>query len=325
MENYNEFSFSSGGVNLKTRYQTAGESFFESKPRNGKKKIKLDDDLKDGHRDDEKDCLGDDEFDNPPKRPQSSGFPSLSKLWCERCKKSFDNGKAWQQHLTNSRLHFVCRHCPDVVELDSEEALEKHYFRSHLRQCCETCHRHFINYSTKARHMEETHHPCAICGIFFDSDEEREDHYLTSDNHSNCICFICNLMFRNRSRFDYHNETFHLENYWEDFDDQPEDEFEDQPQDKGPPSKPVEQDPPNHYKTLGIDPTSTSEEVLYVAKKRRIETHPDRLKRQEGLSARQLTEIDEVAAEVGWAADILTDPVLRIKHDRELERWVATW
>lgn len=39
----------------------------------------------------------------------------------------------------------------------------------------------------------------------------------------------------------------------------------------------------------------------------RIKTHPDKLKRNPGLSPEDLAKIDADAARVGWAADILSD------------------
>ena len=40
----------------------------------------------------------------------------------------------------------------------------------------------------------------------------------------------------------------------------------------------------------------------------RIKTHPDRLKRNSALSPEESAEIDDAAAKVGWAADVLCDP-----------------
>lgn len=47
-------------------------------------------------------------------------------------------------------------------------------------------------------------------------------------------------------------------------------------------------------------------------------SHPDWLKRQEGLTAEQMVTIDRKAAMVGQAADILSDPSLRQKYDRKI-------
>ena len=56
--------------------------------------------------------------------------------------------------------------------------------------------------------------------------------------------------------------------------------------------------------------------IVDAAKKMRIKTHPDRLKK-EGMSDEEKAKIDEAAAKVGQAADILSDPAqvsLRLKY-----------
>ena len=51
----------------------------------------------------------------------------------------------------------------------------------------------------------------------------------------------------------------------------------------------------------------------------RVMTHPDRLKRREGLTAEQGKAIDKEAARVGEAADVLSDPLARALYD--LKMW----
>lgn len=53
---------------------------------------------------------------------------------------------------------------------------------------------------------------------------------------------------------------------------------------------------------------------------RRVETHPDKRKRQ-GLSQGEEDWIDEEAKLVGWAADILLDPEKRKKHGEQVHAW----
>ena len=55
-----------------------------------------------------------------------------------------------------------------------------------------------------------------------------------------------------------------------------------------------------------------------MAKQRRIGVHPDRLKSQKGLSARELARIDVVAKEVGEAALLLSDVKERAKYDERV-------
>lgn len=70
--------------------------------------------------------------------------------------------------------------------------------------------------------------------------------------------------------------------------------------------------------TLGISPDSSQEQIIKAAKEVRIKTHPDRLKRQGGLTEEQERKVDVEAALVGQAADILSNPELRRKYDMRL-------
>lgn len=47
--------------------------------------------------------------------------------------------------------------------------------------------------------------------------------------------------------------------------------------------------------------------ITEAAKKMRIKTHPDKLKK-EHMSAEEKAKIDEMAANVGQAAELLSDP-----------------
>ena len=49
-----------------------------------------------------------------------------------------------------------------------------------------------------------------------------------------------------------------------------------------------------------------------------MKTHPDRLKRREGLTEEIKHDIDAKAALVGQAADVLSDPTLRANYDRSM-------
>ncbi|MCJ1466588.1 hypothetical protein MMC07_005208 [Pseudocyphellaria aurata] len=86
---------------------------------------------------------------------------------------------------------------------------------------------------------------------------------------------------------------------------------------------PASEAPPNHYATLRIPSNSSAEEIVKAAKKRRIEVHPDRTKRQEGLLAEDLEALDNEAKEVGFAAEILSDELLRKQYDRIYQLWYA--
>ena len=58
-------------------------------------------------------------------------------------------------------------------------------------------------------------------------------------------------------------------------------------------------------------------EIKTAAKRRRVEVHPDKLKK-EGMSDSECAEIDAAAAKVGQAADVLTNLEMKLKYDHEM-------
>ena len=74
---------------------------------------------------------------------------------------------------------------------------------------------------------------------------------------------------------------------------------------------------PDHYATLKLGPSATDEEIKSAAKRRRVEVHPDKLKK-EGMSESERAKIDEAAAKVGQAADVLQNPEQKREYDCKL-------
>ncbi|KAI4203832.1 MAG: hypothetical protein LQ346_001709 [Caloplaca aetnensis] len=74
--------------------------------------------------------------------------------------------------------------------------------------------------------------------------------------------------------------------------------------------------PSDLYERLRVHPLSSNTQIAHAAKKKRIEVHPDRL-RKPGMTERELQEIDEIAKDVGYAADVLQDADKRRKYDKE--------
>ena len=72
------------------------------------------------------------------------------------------------------------------------------------------------------------------------------------------------------------------------------------------------------YKLLGVNASSSHDEIERAAKKKRIETHPDKLKKP-GMTKAELNRIDETAKEVGGAAEILLNPAKRSQYNAEME------
>ena len=78
--------------------------------------------------------------------------------------------------------------------------------------------------------------------------------------------------------------------------------------------------PLDHYAALRVSPTATEAEIVKAAKKRRIETHPDKYAGK-SLTRKEIDAITYRAQCVGLAADILCDVTARSEYDRELARW----
>lgn len=76
---------------------------------------------------------------------------------------------------------------------------------------------------------------------------------------------------------------------------------------------------PDHYAALKLSPLATNEEIKSAAKRRRVEVHPDKLKKL-GMSDSERAKIDVAAATVGQAADVLQDPEQKLGYDRKLQR-----
>lgn len=68
---------------------------------------------------------------------------------------------------------------------------------------------------------------------------------------------------------------------------------------------------------MKLGPLATSEEIKSAAKRRRVEVHPDKLKKS-GMSDSERAKIDAAAAEVGQAADVLSNPEQKLEYDRQL-------
>ena len=81
-------------------------------------------------------------------------------------------------------------------------------------------------------------------------------------------------------------------------------------------AKKAREELPDHYLTLKISPLASAEEIKTAAKRRRVEVHPDRLKK-EGMDDSERAKIDAVAAKVGQAAEVLQNPEQKLKYDRQ--------
>ncbi len=67
---------------------------------------------------------------------------------------------------------------------------------------------------------------------------------------------------------------------------------------------------------LHISPNATADQIKRACKKKRIEVHPDKMKKR-GMTKDQLAQIDETAKKVGTAAEVLGNATTRREYDLE--------
>ncbi len=79
---------------------------------------------------------------------------------------------------------------------------------------------------------------------------------------------------------------------------------------------------PDYYKILGISSGASADEIKKAARTMRVTSHPDKLRKQ-GMSERELQKIDERAALVGQAADVLQDGDQKVVYDLKRARCTA--
>lgn len=263
------------------------------------------------------------DYDVPKYQRTRSECHRKPAFFCWPCNKSFASAEEKFDHRLNSSRHFLCRLCNDDVDHKGASDRELHYRESHQSQFCEFCAKLFATDSACLYHMDNHHSFCEPCGIYFVDREERRQHWARSREHCKEYCTHCGEIFPdliahvNRKHARRHERT-------------PE-EHTNRTRGNGHDSYRGEQTPREephrssstrhtgvHYITLGVSPSAHQDEIKRAAKKRRVETHPDRLKRKPGLSQRQKASIDEEAAKVGYAADILSDPVSRMRYDQKV-------
>ena len=254
-------------------------------------------------------------------------------IWCLECRQSFQSIADRDRHLRTSPRHFCCRYCENLCAFSNDDSLRSHYNTFHHEIYCELCDLHFANTIQYHSHFEAGHGSCAVCRKLFSAFDlcdkrcrtchvkfiaemscpycdrhfanrfEKLDH-LTARHR---FCSVCHKPFSEPDLFDKRCRTCHAKTRGT----------------ESPTSIRSEKGPPDHYARLGISRNSTQEQVVKAAKEMRVKMHPDRRKRGLNglrLSGQEMRIIDEEAALVGMAADILSDPDLRLKYDCKMFR-----
>ena len=222
---------------------------------------------------------------------------------------------------------FQCLQCPHTTVFDTAEDLDRHLRTRHgLVYCPYISTRSQIGsciapqvcwHSQERGHMEGCYHPnpcndfnameavgkCQLCNHAFQEPADVLEHYYAFHPCNECAHYI-SLYYKIQ---DNHLDECH--------------------QDETPPPSPplspllpAEESPINIYAILGIHPQSSHEEAKGAARQRRIDTHPDKLKRACRTEAEKF-EIDETAKLVGYAADIVLDPAKRLAYDETMREW----
>lgn len=200
---------------------------------------------------------------------------------CRRCRKTFTSIAERNLHFQTSPRHFCCRYCKPII-VEFSKADSLRY--------------HYID-----RHVELY---CHHCNLHFSNPFQRLSHM--DGGHQTCL--DCRKMFHVPELGDGYCRTCYPARFGKGF---PEDSNGDS----------IVAGLPDHYARLGISRGSSHEQVLKAAKEMRVKTHPDRLKRREGLSEDEIRVIDLEAALVGEAADVLSDPGMRYRYDCKMRGW----
>ena len=235
------------------------------------------------------------------------------------------NRAAWKVHMI--REHWMCIVCDEgekAIFLDGE-ALRKHKRLEHSAVYCAWCDKIFESRVEKDRHMGIKHPSCRCCGLSFREPADQLRHLAF-------FCHFCKIALGSPKERNSHMRAQHA-GKCEDctfFSTHPSGEkycdvhsaaAADRPN-TTPPSLPEPQPSPNAntpelYAILQVKPSSSVADIVKAARRRRIETHPDRLERRGDLSVQEKEMIREQAKRVGFAADILSDTRKRREYDEE--------
>lgn len=279
------------------------------------------------------------------------GKASNDPIFSARCR-AFDAHIDARNHAQNpqmkprgleEQLLFECKTCGRLVESIAEfdehdikhkqeqEQQKQQQEQQQQRQIrCRKCRQTFLNTVDRDRHLRTSprHFCCRYCKdvVAFTNADSLRYHY--TDRHPQLYCHFCDLHFINAGQRDGHMHAEHrpciichkMFSVPELCDERCRTCHRETKRTEFPTRNANDKGLPDHYARLGISRYSTQEQVVRAAKEMRVKVHPDRRKRGlgVGLSGDELRVIDEEAAAVGMAADVLSDPDLRLKYDFKL-------
>ena len=248
-------------------------------------------------------------------------------------------------------FQFKCYECFDGMDFEEQGELS-----SHLRVChgWVDCPHSFlsggscsnppqISWTAKQMaHMAECYHPnpcndfdgmkmegCHLCDVPFSNTGDILRHYRTFHRCHQCSYYI-SIYYETKHEhlWEYHGEDVPRPKANSEYKKRPKRSRNDQSsttQDEEANSSPEpesvrDEGPIDIYAILGLSPQCSHKEAKRAARQRRIETHPDKLKKC-SLSTAEKSRVDEMAMLVGFAADIILDPVKRQQYDQEIFDW----
>ncbi|BCR98405.1 putative C2H2 finger domain protein [Aspergillus luchuensis] len=96
--------------------------------------------------------------------------------WCERCRRVFVSEDSKNAHIRASKRHNLCRSCCEPIDFETNEDLRDH--------------------------LEDYHHACLECNIFFKSAEDVLSHDISVHHY----CNICDRYFGNENNLRMHRQ-----------------------------------------------------------------------------------------------------------------------
>ncbi|KAJ0419375.1 hypothetical protein BJY00DRAFT_313976 [Aspergillus carlsbadensis] len=124
--------------------------------------------------------------------------------WCERCSRVFRTPKAKEAHLEASSSHNICRRCNDPrSDFDTYLELRRHLEQYH--HYCPPCELYFRSAAGLRQHDVSQHNLCVECGKFFSS----ENNLRMTHAHRNLTCYgsNCSRTFKSFSGMLIHLES----------------------------------------------------------------------------------------------------------------------
>lgn len=215
------------------------------------------------------------------------------KFGCQKCVRLFETIEAYHVDLKTSNKYFLCQLCNDFKDYRSLKNLRLHWHERHGSLYCKHCCEIFNSSADKKRHLDFQHLVCRRCNGWFGS---------SSDAGKENYCESCKKVLESRKRHENYKKRsrtrFDRDSNLEDGKTESQNAL------------------PDHYAVLRIPYNSSAEEIATASRQRRIEVHPDRLKRETGLSPDEMEAIDMEAKNVGYAAEVLGDETLRRQYDQ---------